>query len=119
MKLVKALCALACAVVLASPTLPASAQDDINSKAYADTEGCTPVRPQDAAKNEAGTVRVSFLVGADGAVQKSKIVKSSGYKDLDVATHEAYGKCTFHPAVARGQAQMSWIILEYKWTVVN
>ena len=89
------------------------------SQGYADTQACEPIRPENAVKNKnSSTVKLAFLIGVDGNIQQSKLTKSIGDKILDQAALDAWTKCTFHPASTRGHAQVSWVMLSYKWKAV-
>ena len=40
-----------------------------------------------------GTVRLALLVGADGSVKDTKVIRSSGYRELDKASQRAGANC--------------------------
>lgn len=67
--------------------------------------------------NEAGIVKLKFLVGADGRVIESKIERSSGYARLDEAAREALSLCSFKPATLDGRAVPDWALLQYEWKI--
>lgn len=74
----------------------------------------TPEYPQDALMNEEqGTVRLKLDVGSDGHVTNAKVEKSSGSRNLDRATVNAYKKCVFGAAMQDGTATAGSINLEY------
>jgi bla regulator protein blaR1 len=64
-----------------------------------------------------GAVTLSFLVGQDGKVGDSKVVKSSGFATMDEAARTAIAKCRFHPALDRGRAVDDWTKVMYVWTL--
>lgn len=80
---------------------------------------CTrPEWPRGALRREeSGVVTMSFLVGADGAVRGSKVVKSSGFPELDEAALSATAKCRFTPALAEGRPVESSMTTQYVWTL--
>lgn len=82
---------------------------------YADASQCTPIRPQQVVQTKAKTVSLAFLVDANGEVQDTRLIRSSGQQELDQATLDAFRRCTFHPSVFRGQPQRSWVMLSYRW----
>lgn len=80
-------------------------------------ESCArPTYPeQEAKQNHQGTVTLRFLVGADGKVKESRVMKSSGYPDLDDAALVAISKCRFNPLIANGKPVDAWIPVQYDW----
>lgn len=64
---------------------------------------------------EAGTVTLSFLIGADGRVLESKVASSSGFPRLDEAARYALGLCNFTPGAVDGKPEQSWHQLKYVW----
>ncbi|MBI3286316.1 MAG: energy transducer TonB [Burkholderiales bacterium] len=84
-----------------------------------DKQSCEkPVYPKAALMNEeAGTVVLSVLVGADGNVVDSKVEKSSGSKALDKATMKIYTSCKFKPGAKDGKPQQAWTKFEYVWSL--
>lgn len=85
--------------------------------AVADFNTCAkPEYPKASLRNEeTGTSTVSFLIGVDGRVVDSKILKSSGFRDLDRAAQNAIGKCRFKPAMIDGKPQQDWQPVQYVW----
>ncbi|PRC94309.1 energy transducer TonB [Solimicrobium silvestre] len=86
-------------------------------KAQVDFSTCDkPAYPTNSLRNEeAGVVRIQFLIGLDGRVADSKIEKSSGFKTLDVAAKKALGLCKFKPGTVDGKPQQLWTAVEYAW----
>jgi protein TonB len=77
-----------------------------------------PVYPKEALRNEwTGKSTLSFLIGVDGRVKDSKVVKSSGHEILDEAAREALSKCQFKPATVDGKLQEAWHPVQYVWTL--
>ena len=75
-----------------------------------------PAYPAEAAKqNYQGMVTLHFLVGADGKVKESRMLKSSGYPALDDAALVAISKCSFNPPMANGKPVNAWIPIQYDW----
>ena len=73
--------------------------------------------PQARRLEEQGTVVLRFLIGPDGAVQKSEIASSSGYPDLDKAALDAMQLCHFKPGQIDGRPDPNpaWAQLRYTW----
>jgi protein TonB len=77
-----------------------------------------PEWPKSSLRNEeTGTVTLSFLISADGRVGDSKVVKSSGFRDLDKAAVVGIAKCKFKPATVDGHPQETWQQMQYVWTL--
>ena len=79
--------------------------------------GCTkPAWPKSSLRNEeTGTVTLSYLIDVDGAILDSKIVRSSGFRELDMAAYTGVAKCRFKlPADAK---EPRWMQLQYVWTL--
>jgi TonB family protein len=70
---------------------------------------------QEAKQNHQGMVTLRFLVGSDGKVKESQVMKSSGYPVLDDAALVAISKCSFNPPVANGKSVDAWIPVQYDW----
>jgi periplasmic protein TonB len=66
-------------------------------------------------KGEEGTVVLRFLVGTDGSVQSSQLVRSSGFERLDAAAKEAFMKCKFTPGTIDGASVSSWVRQPFTW----
>jgi D-alanyl-D-alanine endopeptidase (penicillin-binding protein 7) len=63
-----------------------------------------------------GTVTLAFLVGEDGTARDSRIVRSSGYRNMDEQARLAIEKCAFLPAIVEGKPVQSWATMQYVWT---
>lgn len=70
---------------------------------------------QEAKQNHQGMVTLRFLVGSDGKVKESQVMKSSGYQALDDAALVAISKCSFNAPVANGKPTDAWIPVQYDW----
>jgi len=106
---------------LARPTAPAApaaaAKGPSRTPAVADFNTCAkPEWPKSSLRNEeTGTVTLSFLIAEDGRVADSKIVKSSGFRDLDKAAQVGISKCRFKPATVEGKPEQAWQQMQYDW----
>lgn len=87
--------------------------------AVADFNTCAkPEWPKASLRNEeTGTVTLSFLIGVDGRVADSKILKSSGFRDLDKAAVTGISKCRFKPGLTDGKPEQAWMQMQYVWTL--
>lgn len=103
----------------AQPTPVAANPNPVRVAAVADFNTCAkPEYPKASLRNEeTGTSTVSFLIGVDGRVVDSKILKSSGFRDLDRAAQTAIGKCRFKPAMVDGKPEQGWQPVQYVWTL--
>ena len=108
---------LAKALPAAAPaTAPAKS---VRIAAIADFSTCEkPAYPKASQRNEeTGTVTLSFLVGVDGKVADSKILKSSGFRDLDKAAQNGIGRCVFKPGSVDGKPEQAWMSMQYVWNL--
>lgn len=71
--------------------------------------------PASRRNEEAGTVQLRFLIGADGKVIESKVESSSGYPRLDEAALRGLSQCQFKPGTLDGKPERSWASLKYDW----
>lgn len=83
------------------------------------SQRCTrPKYPAHALQTrEEGAVTMRFFIEPDGTVQKSEIISSSGYEDLDEAAVSALRLCHFKPSMIDGQPNPDggWSTLKYTW----
>jgi protein TonB len=102
-----------------APAAPASAKGPSRTAAVADFNTCAkPEWPKASLRNEeTGTVTLSFLIAEDGRVADSKIVKSSGFRDLDKAAQVGISKCRFKPGTVEGKPEQAWMQMQYVWTL--
>jgi protein TonB len=110
--------------VASTPEPQPAAQPSTNSGAMrtavlADPDACAkPPYPASAARNgESGTVTLALLVGADGRVTSSRVLKGSGYRELDKAAVNALSLCKFKPAMNNGVPEAGWGQIAYVWTL--
>ncbi len=106
----------------APPAPPAAAPGPAKSvhiPAVADFSTCAkPEWPKSSLRNEeTGTVTLSFLIGVDGHVADSKVVKSSGFRELDKAAVNGISKCRFKPGMTDGKPEQAWMQMQYVWTL--
>lgn len=115
-RLINAMSALALAAGMAAGTHAAPAA---SGKSRVDLASCAkPVYPAEArAAKNSGTVKLAFLVGADGKLAESKVAASSGHPALDEAAHQALKRCKFRPASAKGKPVESWAHVDYVWAL--
>ena len=87
----------------------ANAAGPMRVAAVADFNTCAkPEWPKASLRNEeTGTVTLSFLIGVDGRVADSKIVKSSGFRDLDKAAVAGIRQVPLQAGHGRRQAGTS------------
>ncbi|MGV7208997.1 energy transducer TonB [Oxalobacteraceae bacterium A2-2] len=98
---------------------PGPAKTGVTTAAVVDFSTCAkPEWPKSSLRNEeTGTVTLSFLIGTDGRVADSKVVKSSGFRDLDKAAVAGISKCRFKPGTIDGVPQQAWQQMQYVWTL--
>ena len=68
-------------------------------------------------RGEEGVAIVAFLVHADGTVERSIVLVSTGFPDLDWKTQVALGKCLFTPATEDGKPIETWQPVTYTWVI--
>ena len=112
--LIKTMAIMAAAVCLAGSAYGAQTG---STKPKADLASCAkPVYPAEAlAAKYTGTVKLAFLVSADGKLADSKVEKSSGHRALDDAALQAVKLCKFAAASAKGKPVESWAHVDYVW----
>ncbi|MES2128225.1 MAG: TonB family protein [Pseudomonadota bacterium] len=113
------------ASVMAIACIPAHASGEAADEAVAasatpavalDAANCMPIWPLASLRHqEEGTVELMLLVAADGTVKTTRLVKSSGFRDLDKATITGAVRCKYVPAMVDGAAQARWFPLKYQW----
>jgi protein TonB len=101
------------------PPTPAADTSQPPSSPGPKTNTCSrPVYPREALRKEwTGVSTVAFLIGPDGLVKNTRILKSSGHDILDEAAREALSLCQFKPATADGKPVASWQPVQYVWTI--
>lgn len=117
---VSALCAgFALYANAATDTTPVTQETTV--KAVVDFRSCAkPDYPKlSLANKDEGTVRMSFLIGVNGHINRSVVDHSSGHPDLDEAAINALNKCTFTPATQNGRAVTAKTHVDYVWQLPN
>ena len=101
----------------APSTAPPGNPSPVRVAASADFSTCAlPEWPKASLRNEeTGTVTLSFLIGEDGRVADSKIIKSSNFRDLDKAAVTGISKCRFKPGMNDGKPEKAWMSMQYVW----
>jgi protein TonB len=99
------------AAMLACTTL----QSHAGETAHIDTGDCsTPEYRRDWETNEeSGAVLLSFQVDAKGKVKAIKVIESSGWPDLDLASVRSLRQCVFKNAAAA----KNWESVRYTWVL--
>ena len=95
------------------------ANDAQNSAATIDFASCAkPAYPQaDMQAGHEGTITLGFLVDENGHVRDSKVMRSTGFRGLDMAALIALTKCSFHPALENGKPVENWAHVQYVWSL--
>ena len=84
----------------------------------ADTRACAPTYPATAYSNgESGTVQLALLVGVEGRVVESKVLKSSGHPELDKAARRALSQCKFKFPGNEKPVEAAWANLEFVFSL--
>jgi protein TonB len=83
---------------------------------FADLNSCKPDYPRVSLQaGEQGTVKIQFEIGIGNQLIATKVVKSSGYKNLDKATIDALSHCKFRVGYQDGKPVQSSFTAEYAW----
>jgi protein TonB len=83
-----------------------------------DLNACKPAYPRAAVMSEEqGTVRVQFTIGAAGQLVAARVLKSSGYRNLDDAAVKGLSRCKFRPAYQNGNPVQSSFVSDYVWSL--
>jgi|GEM_PF-434756 len=91
-----------------------------SSPVITNLNSCKPEYPRSSLlKEESGTVRVRFEIGADSKVMAASVVHSSGYSTLDKAAVNALSHCQFKAAQQNGEPVSSTLTTDYVWTLNN
>lgn len=100
---------------LTAPAAPTS--KGVRTAAAVQAGACEkPAYPSASVRlEEEGTVHLRFLVGVDGRVIQSEVLKTSGFKRLDEAARIGLAKCLFKPATVDGQPEQAWASIQYTW----
>lgn len=108
--------ALSC---FAQQPLALAADDTLDKsiKASFAPEGCNrPEWPKGALEaKHAGTTTLALFIGEEGKVKQSKVIKSSGYEELDEAARVSISKCRFKPGQLNGKPLNAWLEMQYVW----
>lgn len=100
----------------APPAMAAPAAPAPPIPGFADLNACKPDYPRASLlAEEQGTVKLQFVVGADGQLMRSTVLKSSGYTDLDKATVKALSRCRFRAADRDGVKIESTFTADWVW----
>ena len=79
---------------------------------------CRPAYPRESMRRgEGGAVKLEFTIGVNGRLVGSRIVKSSGFRDLDMAALTALIHCTFKPAYRNEAPVQASFTMEYQWVL--
>jgi hypothetical protein len=64
---------------------------------------------------EVGTTGIVFLVDANGKALQASVAETSDWPRLDRLARDAYGSCTFTPAMSNGKAVPGVTRMFYEW----
>jgi len=109
---------LLCAIAL-SPMLAAASPDAVTQPGAPDYSTCAkPDYPKAALRGgQEGTVKLEFLVGADGTAKSAAVAATSSHPLLDSAALEGIRRCRFKPGTRDGKAVESKVNVIYEWSL--
>ena len=88
--------------------------------AIANLNACRPAYPQDAMRRgEQGVVSLQFTIGVTGRLIGSRVVTSSGFRDLDTAALIALAHCSFRPAFSKDKPIQASFTIAYRWSLAQ
>lgn len=109
----KHLLALAALVCMAIPSFAAEPAEPTRR-----TSCPRPIYPANAHLNgEEGISVLGFLVRPDGTVAGTRLLSSSGSRDMDLAAQFALSKCVFERRGSSNDEDERWTRIIYKWTL--
>jgi len=112
------ICALALAVPLSASAqfVSAKTKPSVARPGPGDKDCKRPAYPESSLRNqEEGIVTLQYLVTRDGAILEGKIVKSSGFAELDRAALVQLAKCAFK--FPEGEEEPAKVTLQYAWAL--
>ena len=90
----------------------------IQDPAILNVNSCRPAYPPGSMRRgEQGVVKLQFTIGVNGRLVGSRIVKSSGFRDLDMAALTALIHCTFRPAYRNDVPVQASFMMDYRWAL--
>jgi TonB family protein len=79
-----------------------------------------PTYPRQALRHRAqGMTIVAYRLQPDGSVDRTVLINSSGYPDLDRVAQETLARCDFRQAVEDGQPAGKWYPAVYPWVLAD
>ncbi|MBC7686396.1 MAG: energy transducer TonB [Bdellovibrionales bacterium] len=126
-RLARSAARVAIALALAAPAMARQQADEQAQQSTAPVASPTfapakmahcgmPIWPKSSLRaGDQGAVTLAVLVGVDGKVVRTTVVKSSGFAALDAATIKMLPRCTFMPAVKSGVPEQGWTEFSVKW----
>ncbi|MGH6871209.1 MAG: energy transducer TonB [Rhizomicrobium sp.] len=105
--------AVVAAAFAASPAMAGYSKPHIDTTH--DNQTIYPASSQ--ASGEQGLVKVEAYVRANGRATRVKIVKSTGYADLDLAAIQSVMNWRFVPAMQNGEPVSDWAQLQIGYTL--
>jgi len=99
--------------------LAAASPDAVTQPGAADFTSCAkPKYPKEALHGwQEGTVKLEFLVGADGSVKGAAVAATSFHPLLDSAALDSISRCRFKPGTKDGKAIESKVTVQYVWSL--
>jgi protein TonB len=90
----------------------------IQDPAILNLNSCRPAYPPGSMRRgEQGVVQLQFTIGVNGRLVGSRIVKSSGFRALDMAALTALIHCTFRPAYRNDMPVQASFTMDYRWAL--
>lgn len=90
-----------------------------NYRGYIDLTSCAkPIWPKYALRNgEQGTVGLAFLISAENVLLDAKVIRKTGFWELDRAALVGLSACKFHADIINGRPVETLLMITYVWTI--
>ncbi|MES2105332.1 MAG: TonB family protein [Pseudomonadota bacterium] len=83
-----------------------------------DFSRCHPEWPREALRyGLQGKIQLKLLVDVDGQIMATEVVKSSGWKILDLPVIDTIKQCRVMPAMRDGNPLQTWAKINYMWKI--
>jgi TonB family protein len=77
-----------------------------------------PEYPKSSLRNEeTGATALEFKLASDGRVTDARVLRSSGFRNLDAASMAALGRCQFMPKSIDGEPVATISYQQFVWTL--
>ncbi len=105
-------------VTSTKPYVPRFARVDMLPRPLDETVCARPAYPENSRRNaEEGVTVLDVTVSPEGQFVSAVIARSSGFRDLDKATLDAFAGCKFRPGLIDGKPVQAQAQMAFEWKV--